>query len=251
MVKRRFSAYEKNQLRRFGVDPEAIEQFGEQPVEYITGWAQFLGQDFRVTPATLIPRVETEELVELVELAGDDLFVGADVGTGCGAIGISLARRLEQLAKSYELILSDKSSKTLTVAQENSVRLLPKPKFGEVSFLLSDLLTDYPSETQLDFIVANLPYIPTDSLVALDSSVKDFEPLTALDGGPDGLRFINRLLVQAETKLKPGGKIYLELDDSHSAAKFSQFEAVYDFKFFNDQFGKNRFAIVSKKNLIT
>lgn len=251
MPKRHLSPIEKNHLQRFGFKPTEIGRFGEMPVEYITGWAIFLDQIFKVTSDTLIPRVETEELVELIQQAllkdcqpwAKKILTIADVGTGSGVIGISLARFLAQQHLSFQLTLSDLSAQALSLAQENLQQLLPTVHNGQVNFLLSDLLTSFPPAQQFDLIVANVPYVPRERILTLESSVRDFEPLMALDGGSDGLHYICLLLDQAKNILKPGGKLYLELDHTHTAEKFKQFAADYSFTLHNDQFGRSRFGI--------
>lgn len=254
MLNRSLSPYEKNHLIRFGINSDKIDQYGEMPVEYITGKTIFLGREFTVTPAVLIPRVETEELVELIQQdllknppPSSKAFQIADVGTGSGAIGVSLAAFFEQHHWLFEIILTDISQKALEIARKNFKALFPQA-LKQVSFLKSDLLADFSQDQSLDLIVANLPYIPAGRISTLDASVKDFEPLTALDGGADGLKYIFELLGQAKTFLQPGGKIYLELDDTHAAEQFQPFTDVYQFEFHPDQFGKQRFAVGTLKS---
>ena len=97
-------------------------------------------------------------------------------------------------------------------------------------------------------IVANVPYVPRERIFTLESSVKDFEPLMALDGGADGLQYVFLLLNQAKNILKPGSKLYLELDHTHTADRFTQFTADYDFILLNDQFDRSRFGVFTLKD---
>jgi len=252
---RQLTAYEKNHLVKFGKNLVEIDQYGEMPVEYITGKAVFLGQVLAVSPATLIPRVETEELVERIQAdisqdrtnwEGKEL-TGVDVGTGSGVIGVTMAQFFERQQLRYDLTMSDISSAALAVAKANFNALLPSPRFGQVEFILSDLLKSFPRKKKLDLIFANVPYIPRERLATLDSSVKDFEPLIALDGGEDGLQYISLLLKQAEVALRPGGKVYLEVDDTHTKEKFRSFTDSYGLHLLPDQFGKNRFGSFTLK----
>ncbi len=253
---RHLSPYEYNHLLRHDIDPTQIDTYGEMPVEYITGHVEFGGQDFEVTAETLIPRIETEELVDLAfkELQtpattspGESLVVG-DVGTGCGAIGISLMLKAlrKPLLTSLEFYLSDISPEAIKVARQNSQRLLPAGAQPSLTFLTSDLLTNYPTDFQADLLVANLPYIPTDRIQSLESSVKDFEPSLALDGGEQGLSLIERFLKQVPAHLKPGGKVILEIDYTHTAEELQAFQPQLQVSIITDQFLRQRFAIMSK-----
>ena len=247
------SAYEKNQLRRYGFDPESTDQYGERPAEYITGKTTFLGQELMVSPAILIPRPETEELVELVQQdflnkadwpSSKTLQIG-DIGTGSGAIGLSLLRFFEEQQQPAVVTLVDVSAEALNVARENFNQLFnDRSLFGSVEFIQSDLLAGLPKGQRFDYLVANLPYIPSGRITQLASSVKDFEPLAALDGGEDGLRLIAQLLDQSKTRLTSSGKIYLELNDTHTQEKIQAIAMGYQAKVFLDQFGKNRFAVL-------
>jgi release factor glutamine methyltransferase len=222
--------YEKNYLLENGISLEDLNQYGHQPVEYIVKWAKFLNRQFKVNPAVLIPRVETEQLVEIavdeikkrLKVANGLPVTVADVGTGSGAIGISiileLAQKMNLAKKQLEMFLSDVSDKALNIAKNNYSNLLSaqlKNNLKEnvkVSLLKSDLLADYPSKTKFDLIIANLPYIPSAKLLKLPKSVKDFEPMMALDGGVDGLEIVRKLMGQVKPKLKSHGLVLLEVD---------------------------------------
>ena len=188
-MQRKFSPYEKTHLKRFGQNKAQrnleIDDFGEMPVEYITERVEFMDWVFVVNEKVMIPRIESEELVELalkkIKRMDRQRVRVADVGCGSGALGLSLFLSLEKLGFEVELVLSDVSVKALAVAEENVGRLI---KEGEqIKIIESDLLTAYPTEMKLDIIIANLPYIPASRVKILEKSVKEYEPHLALDGG--------------------------------------------------------------------
>lgn len=221
-----FTPYEKTHfLRYFGKIP-ALPTSDTRPLEYITGIAEFCGMVFGVSTDVLIPRIETEELVTLVSQSiinqptkptSVNLL---DVGCGSGALGLSVAGNLVGQGIAVNLVLLDISPDALAVAQKNAQQLISsaaKPELITVTTTQSDLLTQLNPDVQFDIIVANLPYIPTDKVRLLDSSVKDHEPLLALDGGADGFDLIKKLVAQAPNYLKPTGSIWLEVDDTHQS----------------------------------
>lgn len=217
------------------------------PVEYITGKVEFREQVFALNQQVLIPRVESEKLVELAlsELAKfppQDKVVVADVGCGCGAIGLSLWLTADR--SNLKLYLSDVSPAAVEISKQNQQRLIKPP--ANITTLHSDLLADYPTNLKLDLIVANLPYIPSDRIKVLDSSVKDYEPHLALDGGPDGLRHIKPLVSQAKLRLNPGGVLLLEIDYAHTRELLIQELDLDQLQFitYRDQFHKTRFALI-------
>ncbi|MBK8904962.1 MAG: peptide chain release factor N(5)-glutamine methyltransferase [Anaerolineaceae bacterium] len=175
----------------------------QEPIPYITGQAPFFDFDLHVTPAVLIPRPETEQLVETaVSWARQhSARTAADVGTGSGCIAIALARFLPEM----QVTAVDISPAALAVAQQNAQRLAP----GRIQFQQSDLL--HAVAGSFDMIVANLPYVTTGEWQSLADGVKLHEPALALDGGEDGLDIIRRLLEQAVTRLRPNGAIFLEI----------------------------------------
>lgn len=174
----------------------------DQPAQYLLGYADFYGQRFKVTPATLIPRPETEELVELCltkNPPGPPLTV-VDVGTGTGAIAISL-----KLARpEWQVASVDISPEALAVAQENAAAL-----GAEVTFKLGDTLV--PVEEQIDVLISNPPYISADEWALMDASVRTYEPKTALFAENNGLAIYQKLAEQAKLKLKADGQIFLEI----------------------------------------
>ena len=174
-----------------------------EPSAYIIGRREFYGLDLRVTPDVLIPRPETELLVETVlklpPASGRSVIV--DVGTGSGAIAIALATALPQA----HLIATDLSDKALEIARDNARR---HEVDDRILFLQGDLLS--PLEAPVDVIAANLPYVTTGDWDALEPELHDHEPRLALDGGADGLDLIRTLLKQAPGYLRASGAVVLE-----------------------------------------
>ena len=180
------------------------------PLPYVLGQWAFFGRQFKVTPAVLIPRPETESLVELaLGHAGRlDHPRIMDVGTGSGAIAISLAAELSHA----RILASDVSRTALQVARSNAQRHAP----GRVHFVQADLMA--PICGPFDLVCANLPYIPRGKLAQL--AVARWEPRLALDGGESGLEAIAALLSQSRTRLTRKGLILLEIESSLGQASF-------------------------------
>lgn len=177
-----------------------------EPVAYLTGNKDFMGLEFAVDASVLIPRPETELLVEkALTYAGKGLLV--EVGTGCGAIAVSLAVYLPRGL----IYATDRSAAALRMARLNACR----HGVGErVSFWHGDLLTPLVGlglSGRVDLLAANLPYIATAELTSLPREVRLYEPRQALDGGRDGLELYRRLIPAAITLLKPGGRLLLEI----------------------------------------
>ncbi len=183
-----------------------------EPLAYILGQREFFGLDFAVDPRVLIPRPETELLVEHAlrrarEMASPPRI--ADVGAGSGAIAVTLAVHLPGAAV-YAL---DGAAGALAVTTANAQR----HQVGDrVSCLQGDLLE--PLRERVDLITANLPYVTTVEWENLPPEIRKYEPRSALDGGPDGLTLIRRLLSLAGPYLNPGGAILLEIGASQGAA---------------------------------
>ncbi len=176
-----------------------------EPIQYITGEAEFYGLPFRVTRDVLIPRPETEHLVEktvqLLPLFPEPRIV--DVGTGSGAIAIALAHEGTRAA----ITAIDTSDAALDVARLNAERI----GFADrVRFLHGDLLGPVMSE-QFDFVVSNPPYVPELDRPMLSVEVRDYEPAQALFAGEDGLDVYRRLIPAAAKVLRPGGYLLLEI----------------------------------------
>lgn len=173
-----------------------------QPLQHLLGTVDFLGEIYSCDERALIPRPETEQLVELVQNVVDrpDAAI-LDVGTGSGVIALSLALKFPLALVSA----CDISSSALALARENAAR---HGLQSRVTFFQSDLLASLAN--RFDLIVANLPYIPASEIPELSREVRH-DPLTALDGGPDGLALIARLVKDAPGALSTGGYLALEI----------------------------------------
>ncbi len=181
-----------------------------EPFPYVLGHWEFFGLDFEVTPAVLIPRPETELLVEkaIAWLQGSPVRrTIADVGTGSGAIALSIAVNVPDA----HVLATDISHQALEIARRNAIKFEVS---NRVDFLQCDLLPQHidplPTEDHFDLICANLPYIPTGTLHNLP--IFGHEPTLALDGGPDGLDPIRRLLQIGPEWLAPNGMMLLEIE---------------------------------------
>ena len=251
MTKRVLLPWEINHLRKYGFTDIDINEIGTTPVEYITGHAEFLGHDLLVTPDVLIPRIETEKIVDIsVDLLNrfppKNPVILADVGCGSGALGIVLADRLKKQGCHFHLYLSDISKEALQITRTNIDRLLPHSK-DTITVLRSDLLGSFPHDVTIDGLVSNLPYIPSKRIAKLDSSVKDHEPHQALDGGPDGTLLINKLLDRVAGFIRPAPTSFLilEIDSLHQVQDFHIPDG-FIAKIQKDDFGKNRYLLLKK-----
>lgn len=239
---RNWNVYEQNQLIKADLWGTDLSKYGEMPVEYITGRAEFDGMVFLVNKDVLIPRIETVQLVDEAEkFLADRMFVSfAEIGTGCGAIGISLYMRLKKANKTVTGVLSDVSAPALVTAKLNLSNLVGKT--DDILILESDLLAKVNPKITFDLVIANLPYIPSSRVNRLPESVANFEPHLALDGGPEGLTLIKNLLKQAIGRIKPDGALILEMDYSHDIPDFVDI-AEYQYEIIKDEFGQNRFLL--------
>ena len=177
-----------------------------EPLQYIEEYIPFYSIQINVDQRCLIPRPETEFLIELIKNNSDNPKKILDVGTGTGCIALML----KKLYPESTVDACDISLEALDLAKENAaINNL------EINLFQSDLLSDL-KEVDYDIIVANLPYIPTETLSSLESEVVDYEPLLALDGGVDGLLYINRLIKEIEEKDITNLTLFLEVDTSHA-----------------------------------
>jgi len=202
--------------RRMGEEEQARFQLAlwrrsqHEPVAYITGRRDFWSLEFSVTPAVLIPRPETELLVEVALESARRLEVKSglkilDVGTGCGAIAVSLAKELPQA----EISATDVSAAALQVARENAAR---HGVTARIQFLQGDLFGPVDEKkNDFHFIVANPPYVRSTDLAALPPEICEWEPVAALDGGIDGLDYYRRIISEAHRHLVLGGYAVLEI----------------------------------------
>jgi release factor glutamine methyltransferase len=186
-----------------------------EPLQYITGVQDFHGREFRVTPDVLIPRPETELLVEVaIGLLGEtsEPFI-CDVGTGSGCIAVTLLCELRRA----RAVAVDKSEAALEVARLNADN---QSVLDRVEFAVSDCFSALdPRQHLFDMVVSNPPYVSAAMMAGLQREVRDHEPLVALSPGPDGLSVIRRLMLEAPAFLKPEGHLIMEIG-------FDQGEAV-------------------------
>jgi release factor glutamine methyltransferase len=219
-----------------------------EPLQYLTGTQEFFGLPLRVTRDTLIPRPETELLVEAVlqwcarrtDIASPRIL---DVGTGTGAIALALAQRLP----SAHVIACDLSPAALDVARENAARL---HLASRVDFVLSDLLDALAHElrthTRFDVIVSNPPYVPVGDVADMQPEVRDHEPHTALFAGEDGLDIYRRLIPAAHDALSPAGLLALEFGFGQREALRSLLDGWSHIHFLDDYAGIPRIALAER-----
>lgn len=205
-------------------DESLARRASGMPAQYITGHQEFWGLDLIVSPAVLIPRPETEHVVEAVlellsrldtereqkqsqqprtEVSPPLNLRIVDVGTGSAAIALALAKELP----SAEIVATDISAEALEVARANAAR---HNLTSQIEFHQQDLLTSLP-HARFDFVVSNPPYVGESEEDSVQLEVRKFEPRSAVFAGPTGLEVIERLIPQAETVLKPGGWLIFEI----------------------------------------
>ena len=196
---------------REGTPPGFAERFDalvarrvlREPVAYIVGHREFWGLDFEVTPDVLIPRPETEIIVEEAVAFGRANACRriVDAGTGSGCIAVAVARELSGV----QVIATDVSAAALAVASRNAAR---HGVANRISFVRTDVLDGL--DAVADLILSNPPYVPERDAAGLQPEVAKFEPLSALFGGDDGLDVVRRLVQQAPKALAPGGRLVIE-----------------------------------------
>ena len=176
------------------------ERLNERPIAYIIGNREFMGLDFFVQEGVLIPRPDTETLVEeIINICNNRTGLNIlDIGTGSGAITISLAKYLD---KSH-VISADISDIALEIASKNAISNNVDER---IDFIKSDVFSNVPKEEKFDLIVSNPPYIRKADIDGLDRQVKDFEPYNALEGGEDGLDFYRKITKESKAFLKNKG----------------------------------------------
>ncbi len=186
-----------------------------EPVQYILGSWEFYGREFRLSRDTLIPRPETEGLVEraiaMLRAAPRDRGLALDVGTGCGAIAVTLAAELPRV----KVVAVDISAGALAVAAGNARRA---GVVDRILFLRADAYSALKREERFDVVVSNPPYVSEREWEALAPEVRDFEPPGALLAGPDGLSVIRRLVAGAAAYLVPGGALLCEIGETPGEA---------------------------------
>jgi len=228
-----------------------------EPIQYILGTQEFYGLALKVAPAVLIPRPETETLVEAVlthfhnpvphssQHHRDEwnpprnLLRIADIGTGSGAIAIALAHHLPQA----QITALDLSLEALKIAEENAQTHAVADR---IRFLESDLLAAVATEPPFDAIVSNPPYIPASDAPTLHPQVREFEPAQALFAGPQGLDIYARLIPQAFALLKPNGLLALEIGHGQRDAIAALLAGWHDIEFLADLQQIPRVAIAKR-----
>ncbi len=203
---RPLSESEKNQYREFIIRRSKFE-----PLQYIVGSVEFYGFEFKVNPSVLIPRPETEILVEKIiethkEKSGLKIL---DIGTGSGIIAICLAKYLID----SNITGVDVSEEALTTAKENAVINSVENK---IKFYQADILKDEIPEDEFDIIVSNPPYISNEEFPSLQPELRNYEPKEALTDESDGLSFYRAITKIGKKKLKKGGKIFFEVAQNQS-----------------------------------
>jgi release factor glutamine methyltransferase len=176
------------------------ERLKGKPTQYITGWQEFYGRAFRVNPAVLIPRPETEHVIEVALERAGGARRALDIGTGSGAIAVTW-----QLETGAETFGTDLSVAALEVATRNGAAL-----GAQVGWAAMDLAGGF-REATFDVVLANPPYIPESEGPHLQVEVREWEPRLALFGGPTGVEIYGRLIAEAERILKPGGWLVMEI----------------------------------------
>jgi len=224
----------------------------KEPLQYITGHQEFWSLDFFVNPAVLIPRAETEILVEeAIKLKESSLLVdGArpeilDLGTGSGAIAISLAKEIE----SATIWASDISSEALAVARENAQH---HNLNSRIKFCQGDLWQPFSdSSIAFDIIISNPPYIPHEAFKTLPPEVRHHEPRLALDGHKNGMHFIERIIEESGIYLKSGGWLLIEMDPDQTERALCLIDSTQSFCYkerLMDYRKKYRLIKAQKKN---
>lgn len=181
----------------------------KEPMQYILGVCEFMSLDFIVTPDTLIPRPDTEILTQkVIDFVGDKQFKMLEIGTGSGCISVSCLKYCEHL----KVDAVDISQGAINVAKRNSEK---HNVDNRINFILMDILNNYP-KGGYDIIVSNPPYIEEDVIPTLMPDVRDYEPISALVGGADGLDFYRRIVEKSKDILLSNGLIAFEVGHTQS-----------------------------------
>ena len=223
-----------------------------EPLQYITGHQEFWSLDFLVTPAVLIPRAETEVLVEeAIKLKEGNLLSNCgqpeilDLGTGCGVIAISLAKEIE----SATIWASDISLEALAVARDNAKK---HNLDRRIKFCGGDLWQPFSdSSIAFDMIVSNPPYVPAEAFKTLPQEVRHYEPRIALDGHENGMHFIERIIEESGGYLKPGGWLLIEMDPDQTERALYLIDSTESFSYrerLKDYRKKYRLIKAQKRN---
>lgn len=216
------------------------ERLNNRPIAYIVGNREFMGLDFYVQEGVLIPRPDTEILVEeVIEIGNNKGEIEIlDIGTGSGAITVSLAKYLDNA----NLTSVDISDIALEVGKKNAIS---NNVDNKIEFIKSNLFTEIDKDKKFDVIVSNPPYIRKKDVENLESQVKDFEPYTALEGGEDGLDFYRKITQQAKLYLKENGVLAYEVghDQSEDVSKLMKINGYTNIYIKKDLQGIDRVVI--------
>ncbi len=204
------------------------------PLQYIINKQNFYGLDFYVDESVLIPRYDTENIVDRIvkDCKENKCLSVLDLCTGSGCIAVCLKKN--GFEKVYAADISDKA---LSVAKHNA-----NLNNADIIFLQSDLYENFPKEIRFDIIVSNPPYISTDKIAELETQVKDFEPKLALDGGKDGLDFYKKILKLSKDFINKSGRLYLEIgyDQAKEVVDLAKKEGYYNIQIIKDLSGRDR-----------
>lgn len=204
------------------------------PLQYIINKQNFYGLDFYVDESVLIPRYDTENIVDRIvkDCKENKCLSVLDLCTGSGCIAVSLKK--SGFEKVYAADISDKA---LAVAKHNA-----KLNNADIIFLQSDLYENFPKEIRFDIIVSNPPYISTDEIARIEKQVRDFEPKLALDGGRDGLDFYKKIINLSKNFLNNKGRLYLEIgyDQSKDVVDLAKKEGYDNIVIIKDLSGRDR-----------
>ena len=213
-----------------------MRRLAHEPFQYICGWEDFRELKLNVAPGCLIPRPETELLVDFVLKALPRNGHACELGTGSGAIALSIAKERPD----SRVTASEISLDALAIAESN------RKKYGlnNVSIVRGDLFASFDPEVKFDLLVANLPYIPEVVRDTLPRNVRDYEPSLALFADHEGMALIERALLEAPRYLKPGAPLFFEMGEEQGAALagFARTQNCYTrIKILQDQYGVDRF----------
>ena len=212
-----------------------------EPIQYIRGFAEFYGRQFRVAPGVLVPRPETSELVDLIIKENPEAKSILDIGTGSGCISISLSKELpDAMVTAWDI-----SEEALEIARWNNERLS-----GRVIFEKQDVLSDSGSETQrYDVIVSNPPYVTEKEKADMDPNVLEWEPDLALFvPDDDPLLFYRHIVVLAQKLLNQGGKLYFEINQAYGAemVRLLEMNHYHNIRVIKDLFENDRIVTANR-----
>lgn len=241
------------------LDPSELDGFREllrrrgrrEPVAYLTGTKEFWSLPLHVTPHVLVPRPETELLVEVAlgrvwssKGQGQGIVRVLELGTGSGAVAIAIVK---EIGDGVHLVATDVSADALEVARANARRFQVEDR---ISFLQGDLFEALaPGTAPFSIVVSNPPYVPADEIAALPPEVREHEPLLAMDGGRGGLEVIGRILEQAPKWLEDGGSLLLEVGDGQRPpvdARLSESGSWRQWEWHRDLSGRQRVVHATK-----